>query len=516
MPFNTPRHLGALTCAFAIFLSFAAQAADIGGSIRFGDENFSLTIKTIDQRLHLQSRGCNNFDLTLLPAERNAAVVLRDQSGRNLGTIANERMIETRTCGNARYSTDLVFDTPTSITWTPQTDELIGGKRVKYAARLTPQRMTFDPPIELTVYEKNSRARPLRIADVASAEFQNALPALYSSNAVHFATPAGTIERKNGLTSDDEFFLESESQRFKRPANGHGEVIVFEAPNARTPTSVSLYYPVGGPNILAFTSDEGGREATPVKSLRVDDEQLLTPSFAVAHADSLTFKRDLFRFASGDHIAQGSVQVALGSTGADVTHIYVTSSDPTAVQLAAPPGSGFSPSIEIPKLAGGTTLDIAMRVRKPPDAPIGTSTIDLTVMSDGGLKRTIPITVNVTDPYARTRSALLSAMVILLIVVVAWTLIKRRRVESRAADQRAIYFQKHYGEYSEVRENIEMALASDVTWLKAAEVLEDFSEKRLEAALTPHQWTGIQQLAIEQKAREALEALDRAIARLEG
>jgi hypothetical protein len=100
--------------------------------------------------------------------------------------------------------------------------------------------------------------------------------------------------------------------------------------------------------------------------------------------------------------------------------------------------------------------------------------------------------------------------------VVAWTLIKRRRVESQAADQRAIYFQKHYGEYSEVRENIEMALASDVTKLKAAEVLEGFTEKRLEAALTAQQWNTIQQLAAQQEGRAALETLDRALARLEG
>jgi hypothetical protein len=157
-----------------------------------------------------------------------------------------------------------------------------------------------------------------------------------------------------------------------------------------------------------------------------------------------------------------------------------------------------------------------MRVRKASDAPVGTSSFDLTVASDGGLRRNIPVTVNITDPYARTRSALFVAMVTVLIVVVAWTLIKRRRVESQAADQRAIYFQKHYGEYSEVRENIEMALASDVTKLKAAEVLEGFAEKRLEAALTAQQWNTIQQLAAQQEARAALETLDRALARLEG
>jgi hypothetical protein len=249
--------------------------------------------------------------------------------------------------------------------------------------------------------------------------------------------------------------------------------------------------------------------------LRVDDEQFLTPQFSVDRPEPLTIKRNLFRFSSSDHAAKGSVQITLGTSGAEVTHIHVTSSEPTEVQLASQ-GSAFSPSLDIAKVAGGTTLDIAMRVHKASDAPVGTSSFNLTVMSDGGLKRDIPIIVNVTDPYERTRSALLAAMVGLLIVVVAWTLIKRRRVESHAADQRAIYFQKHYGEYSEVRENIELALASDVTRLKAAEVIEQFSEKRLEPALTPQQWANIQQLATQQNAREALEALDQALARLEG
>jgi len=139
MPFITPRRLAFIFCTLAISTIHAAQGAEIGGSIRFSDENFSFTVQTVDQGLRLQSRGCNNFDLALLPADRNAALLLRDRDGRSLGTIGNERMIETRTCGGDRYTTALTFNAPTSIKWTPQSDELIGGKKVKYAAQLAPQ-----------------------------------------------------------------------------------------------------------------------------------------------------------------------------------------------------------------------------------------------------------------------------------------------------------------------------------------------------------------------------------------
>jgi hypothetical protein len=516
MPFIPPRRLAFILCTLAISTTHAAEGAEIGGSIRFSDENFSFTVQTVDQGLRLQSRGCNNFDLTLLPADRNAAILLRDRDGRSLGTIGNERMIETRTCGGDRYTTALTFNAPTSIKWTPQSDELIGGKKVKYAAQLTPQRMIFDPPIELTIYEKNSRARPIRIADVATAEFQNGLPITYSSNSLHFATPAGTIERENGFAADDEFFLESETQHFKRPANGAGEEIAFEAPSAQAPTSVSLYYPSGGPHILAFTADERSREPTPVKSLRIDDEQLLTPQFAIAHSDPMTIRRGFLPFASADQVTQGTVQVVLGSPGSEVTHVRVTSSDPTGVQIATSGSDAFAPAVDIPKVAGGEPIDLVIRVRAPAAAALGSHNFTLSVTSDGGLRREVPITLDISDPYSRTRTGLLGAMVALLILLVVGTLIKRNRRESHAADRRSIFFQKHYGDYSEIREQIELALASELTSLKVTEVLEAFTEKQLESALTAQQWGTVQQLASQQKAREALETLDRALARLEG
>jgi hypothetical protein len=516
MPFITPRRLAPVACALALVLSHAARAADIGGSIRFSDENFSLAVQTVDRTLKLTSRGCNNFDLALLPGDRNAGLLLRDSEGRNLGTIGSERSIETRTCGAERYTTELTFSAPSVITWTPQADELIGGKKVKYSAQFAPAQLHFDPPIEVTVYEKNSHARPIRIANVAAAELPSTMPITYTANAVHFATPAGTIERKHGFSADDEFFLESESQHFARPDNGDGESISFEAPSAKMPTSLSLYYPPGGPHILAFTADERGREPTPVKSLRVDDEQLLTPQFAISRSEPLALKRGFLHFASGEQLTPGSVQVVLGSQGSDVTHVRVASSEPTALQVAKAASGPFAPSIDIAKVAGGAPLDIPVQIRTPGNASTGTYNFSLIVTSDGGLKRKIPITLNVTDPYARTRTAILALMVILLIGVVAWTLLKRRRVEVQAADQRAMFFQKHYGEYSEIRERIEAAMASDVSWLKAAQVFEEFTDKHLERALAPQEWSHIQQLATQQKGREALGALDRALVRLEG
>jgi hypothetical protein len=515
MPFITPRRLASVSFLLALSL-VQAHGADIGGSIRFSDESFSLTVHTTNQALRLNSHGCNNFDLILPPAERNAAVVLRDREGRSLGTVGYQRTIETRTCGADSYATEFSFDVPTQITWTPQADELVGGKRVKYVAQFAPRQVRFDPPVELTIYENNSRARPLRIAEVAAAQFQAAQPVVYSSNSLHFVTPAGTIERRHGFATDDEFFLESESQHFARPANGAGERIAFEAPSSQTPTALSLYYPPGGPHILAFTANERGREPTPVKSLRVDDEQLLTPQFAITQSEPLTVKRSFFRFAAGDQIAQSSVRMVLGSAGSEVSRIHVASSDPTTVQLATSAAGPFSPSVDMLKIAGGTPIEIAMHVRTPADAATGIHNYSLTVTSDGGLKRVIPITLSVSDPFARTRSTLLAAMIAVLIAAVTWTLIRRRSAELKAADKRAIYFQKHYGEYSEIRERIEMALASDITWLKAADVLESFAEQHLQEALTAQQWNTIQQLATQQKARESLETLDRAVARLEG
>ncbi len=514
--FPPARQLASAICILASLLSYEALGANIGGSIRFSDERFSVSIDSIGQALRLSSRGCNNFDLILHPADRAAGMALRDSNGRSLGTIGNERTIETRTCGAERYSTEILFGAPTRTTWTPQAEELVGATKVKYSARLTPVQMRFDPPIEISVYEKNSRSRPIRIANVATAEFQSSLPVDYSANALHFSTRAGTIQRTGGFTADDEFFLESESQLFARPENGQGEQITFEAPSDTQPTSLSLYYAMGGPHILAFTADERQREPTPVKSLRVDDEQLLMPRFAITRSEPLIVKRGFFRFASGEQMGSGTVQIALGSAGSVVNRARVTSSEPTSLQVASSAAGPFSPSLDLTKISGGSPVDIALQVRIPANADVGAHNFDLTVTSEGGLKRTVSITVNVSDPYAVARTTLLTVMVLSLIAAVAWTLIKRRRITTQAADARSVFFQKHYGDYSEVRERIETALASDSGWLKADEIFRDFEQRGLHTVFTPQRWNGIRDLERQQKGREALEALDRALGQLEG
>jgi hypothetical protein len=501
-------------CIVALF-STSAFGVDVGGSIRFSDENFSVDIQTTDRVLRLTALGCNNFDLLLQPASRSAELVLHDSRGRNLGSLAGERTIETRTCGEERYSTQISFGAPTRTTWIPQADELVGAKKVKYSAKLSPTEIRFEPPIEMLVYEKNTRSRPVRIANVASAAVQGELPVIYSSNALHFSTARGVIHRTGGFAPNDEFFVESESQRFSRPANGQAEEIAFTGPSDR-PASLSLYYPIGGPHILAFGSDEGQREPTQLRSLRIDGEQLLTPPFAILRSEPLIVKRGFFRFFSGNGLTGGAVQIQLGSEGSDVSNIRVTSSAPTILQLAQSASGPFAPSLEIAKIHGAAPLDIALQFRSHDDLSLGPHNYKLIVTGEGGLRRDIPITVDVTDPFAGTRTLVFVGFIALIVALALWWGIKRQRAASRSADIRAIFFQKHYGDYSEIRERIEDALASDITWLKAATVLEEFEEKQLQTALTTQQWNGIRELAVQQKAREALEALDRALARAEG
>jgi hypothetical protein len=515
MPSFKPLQYAAL-CTITAILSSPAWGADVGGSMRFSDEHFSVDIQTTDQTLHLTARGCNNFDLVLPPANRGAGLALRDSHDRNLGSLPSDRTIETRTCGAERYSTEFIFAAPTLTTWTPQVEELVGAKKVKYSATLSPKQIRFDPPIEITVYQKNTRSRPLRIADVASAEIQGGLAIVYSSNVLHFSTEHGTIHRPNGFASDDDFFVESESQRFARPANGHAEEIAFDAPTGH-PASLSLYYPLGGPHVIAFATDERQRDPTQIKSLSIDGEQLLTPAFSIVRAAPIALKRGLFRFLSREQLAEGTVQIALGSADSTVSDVRITSSAPTVLQIAQTSSANtFAPSLELDQVPGAVPIDLTLRVRSATDLSLGPHNFKLTVTSEGGLKREIPITVNVSDPFARTRSLLFAGFIGLVVAVALWILVKRRRVESHAADTRAIFFQKHYGDYSETRERIEAALASDITWLKAAEVLEEFEEKELQTALTTQQWSAIKELATQQKGREALEALDRALAKLEG
>ena len=140
----------------------------------------------------------------------------------------------------------------------------------------------------------------------------------------------------------------------------------------------------------------------------------------------------------------------------------------------------------------------------------------VTVTGEGDLRREIPVTIQVEDPYRTARTALLATLGAILIALVLWMLIKKRRIQSEQADARVVFFQRHDAEYARVRERIELLLASETQWPEVEELLDQFSAKELQTVLTPQQWNAITELSKQQKSREVLETLDRALAKFGG
>lgn len=516
---NLPTAVGragfALCASMLAWGSHASLAAQIGGSIRFGDEHFSVEVRTTGESLSLITRGCNNFDLAVAAAKRGSRLLLHSAKGTQLGAVGDGKFIEVRTCGAERYITELALGAPRTTKWVPEADAAPGGRRIRYTASLAPTELRFDPPIDVAIFDGNTKTRRIKVSGVAKIATQGEPAVLYSSGALHFLTAGGTIHREGGFTAADQFSLASGSEFLAPPAVGQGSEITFDAP-ADQPTGFSLYHPTDGSHVLAFSADAGQRDPTSVSTFRVDGRSLLTPEFSVVRVEPVVVERGFFHFLSPQaQLATGSFELRLGSAGVEVREVRIASADGRLLELSEDPSGPYSPTLTYASVPGSVPLELLLRARVPKTCEPGGRTIAVTVTSEGELHREIPVTINVVDPHRMTRAVLLASLGAILSALLIWTFLKRQTTKSREADTRVVFFHQHEEEYAEIRERIEVLLTSEPEWREAEELLTQFAEKRLQTVLTLQQWSAIDELSKQQKSREVLEALDRALARFE-
>jgi len=494
--------------------SAAASGTQVSGWIRLSDENFAVDVHTTGSSLTLAARGCNNFDLSLVAPSPRSAVQLHDTRGNNVGTIGPGRVLESRTCGSERYTTELIFAAPSTVTWTPEADETRATKQVKYEAILPATQIRFDPPVTFTVFDSNRRARPTRIPSVASVTVPQDGRLSYRSEALRFATPEGTIRRDGGFLASDELSLTAGSRNLALPRDARAAEIAFEGTGNR-PVSFSLYYPINGPHVLAFFADDAQREPVTLASLRIDGEQKLTPSFALNRAEPLVAERSFFHFLfSREQTPTASLELQLGSAGIDVRNVRIESVGRT-LEFAPEPSGPFEPSLTFPKVMGGVAFEVFVRAHVPATWQAGERTATATVRSEGGLERQIPITIQVVDRHARTRAVLLFVLAAIVIGIALRMLATRRKLRARDADALVLFYQNHHDEYVRVREQVETMLAGEPSWDETEALLTRFTQRGLQAILTAQESEQLEGLMKAHKARAALELIEQAIAKFD-
>ncbi len=501
-------------CAFLGVLAFdSAYAADISGSIRFADEDFEVDVSTIGSSLRLTARGCNNFDLALASATPGGLLELRNAKGAGVGSVSSSKVVEVRTCRADRYLTELVFASPTTTTWHPRADESLGAKKVQYTARLAPIEIRFDPSIELTIFDKSKRVRPIRVAGVSSAVVQGGAQLTLSSDALNFSTAAATIRKPGGFTGADLFSLAADGRLLTPPKAGRGtEIALVADQNERA--ALSLYYPLRGPHVLALYKDEAQGTPTSLASLRVDGKQLLMPELTVVRADTLTLERGPFDVLIGaDTFATGSLVLQIGRVGTEVREVEVASIHPEL--SLGQSASGDEPrQVSYGSVPGGVPLEVPVRVHIPNAWQPGEHVVAVAVSSEGGLRQQVPLTVNVIDRHRTTRIALLAVLAAIVLAVVARAVAKRHKMQSQEAAVRTHFIQDHYDDYAGYRERVEGLLSSDApVWADVEQLLREFVGAKLHTGLPPQQWHAINEAAKRQNPSATLQALERALAR---
>ena len=514
MPSWTSFHIAACVC-LSVFAWHVALPEAISGSIRFGDENFELEVRTLGSSLPLSARGCSNFDLSFASAAPGAALELQNAKGIAIGTVGASKIVEARTCKADRYLTEFVFAAPTTTQWHPHADESLGTKKVRYAANLAPTEIRFEPAIELTIFDQNKRVRPIRVAGVARARLQGEAQLAFSSDALHFRTAGALIRRDGGFTGSDLFSLSTQGRPLTPPEVGRGSEIALDA-DSEEPASLSLYYPSRGPHVLAFFKDEAQGLATALGSLRVDGTQRLMPELTVVRTDTLTLERGPFDFVVGtDQFVTGSIVLSIGKTGIEVRDIELHSNSPE-LNFGDGASADGTRTLSYATVAGGVPFEVPLRMRVPISWNPGEHSIAVAVSSEGGLRRQIPLTVSVIDRHSTTRIALLAVLAAIVIAIGASAVAKRRKAQSQEAAMRTRFIQRHYDDYARYRERVEGLGAFDSPeWSDVESLLREFVHEKLHSGLPPAQWHAIDEAAKQRQARETLQALERALARFE-
>lgn len=512
---NVVRAAGLATCLSAMgWFGFAAYAADISGSIRFAADDFAVELRTTGRSLVLNARGCNNVDLALAQSGRASNLLLFSSTGRQIGSANASKLIEVRTCGSDHFANEIIFTEPTLTRWTPQADESRGTTKIAYAAVLPAREIRFDPAVQLTVFDRTKRARPLRVANVSRIALEGNGQLLYSSEALHFSTPAGTITKQGGFANGDSFELTSDGKALPLPKIGEGSTLTF-ASTPDQPTRLSVYYPSRGPHTLAFFKDDAQRTATFVASFRIDGRQLLTPDLVVLRVAEIALERGPFDLLTGkERVASGSLAISLGHAGQEVRDVRIASDLPSVLSLATTSTPGEHDALTLDSIPGGTPLELALNARIPNGWAPGEHTLGVNVSAEGGVERRISIPVRVADRYANARIAILAVIAALVLALVFRAVAKRRRAQAQDAAVRARFIQQHYDDYVRTRERIETLLANEPQWTDAQAVLDDFTRRNLHTALAPQHWSAVTAAAQQQKARETLEGLDGGIGKL--
>lgn len=426
-----------IACATVSFAADSSLAVPIRGSIRFGDDEFSVEVRSTKQTLSIAARGCNNFDISLPADAPDSALTLVGIDNRTLATVAPGQLVESRTCGAERYFTELRFPATTVTTWTPVPDESRSARKVTYVASLSVAEIRFDPPVDLAIFDGTRQRRPVSVRRVAKIQRRGGTPIRFGADALHFRAVSGTIRRNGGFTSDDVFDLAAGTRPLVPPPLHHGTEIAFDASEER-PATLSLYSLPHRPHVLAFFADEAQRTPTFVHSLRVNGVQALTPVLEVLRSDCIALERGPLDFLFAEsRSATCSLVLSIGEPRIAVQNVRIESTDPSVLLVGRTFAGPYEAAIAHAHVPGAVPLEIPLRVHLTNAMPPGRHTVRLRVTGDGGLQRDVPLTVEIIDPFGRARTAALATLgailaILLLRLLLQWHQSRRALAATRA------------------------------------------------------------------------------------
>jgi hypothetical protein len=281
LKFSPLRALVSIACVGLFFAIFTndLNAATLHGSIHLSGDAFSLKARYIENEFAVSLNNSTDFALSTAMASGDSFITLINPEGKSISKVEYGSNI--RSSGkvleqNTEQVLRIFTAKPQNVEWRAQRDETKKYPKYTYNSWLSPERISFEPPVEIEVFDKYTGAT-LKSYSVGQIRFTGSMTIVLKCGQIGISAPYVTLEIEKGLTADDKFLLALESKAIPAPRIGAGKNIgIVSLPSSGESVQVRLYRPSGSEHhVFAFFPDIEGRKAFKINALSIDGEQLL-------------------------------------------------------------------------------------------------------------------------------------------------------------------------------------------------------------------------------------------------
>jgi len=255
-----------------------AAGADLHGTIRLHNTaQFELTTSRMDTTYEITTSNSNDFQLVAAAFSGGDTLKAVTRDGMTLDVSLDYHLVGPGdVLPDKEQKIRVELQAVEDIVWVPEAISRPGYTTYRYHGIFTPRTVTFDPPVVFSLMEGDSKVGTTGSVPIRELHYTGHPQISLHTGSLSLRAHRIKLELEDGFQANDDFLIATGASPIKKPQAGSGTEIAFIS-NADNDSSVplELYYPTGGPHVLAFFSDLKKSIGFDCNDLRIDGVHVL-------------------------------------------------------------------------------------------------------------------------------------------------------------------------------------------------------------------------------------------------